>query len=193
MARLLALSGQIASGKTDVSKYLEAEYGYARYSGSDILRGANEELKPEYRMPLETRADYDRFQRVWKSINGRDGLGKLIANVLQRDDAPDKLCYEGLRNVYDAERIRKAGGIIVALECDFETRYRRVLERHPEHAVTRSDLERDDALEFESQDAVGLHLRQVLEAASIRVDASQPIKQVVRELQEKLRERGMDL
>lgn len=193
MKTFLALTGQAGTGKTTLSKLLEADHGFHRMSGSEILRAENESLPADLRMNLEKRADMTTFQRVWKMLNGKSALGRRAAKAF--DAMPDggRLCYEGVRNLYDAKCMREAGAIIASLECDFEERYRRIVQRNPAHAMTREQAMEEDALEYESQDALGLHLQQVRDMADITLDASGPIERVMCQLIDALRSRGVEL
>jgi dephospho-CoA kinase len=193
MKTFLAITGQAATGKTTLSKLLEAEYGFMRISGSEILRVENESLPENLRMDLNTRADMTTFQRVWKTLNGKSGLGRRAAKAYEAMPDGGRLCYEGVRNLYDAKAMREAGAIIASLECDFEERYRRIVERDPARAMTREQAMEEDTLEHESQDALGLHLRQVRELADIRIDANGPIENVMGQLIDALRSRGIEL
>ncbi len=193
MKTFLALTGQAGAGKTTLSKLLEAEHGFVRMSGSEILRAENDKLPIEGRMDLGNHADMTAFQRVWKVFNGRNALGKRAAKELEALPDGGRLCYEGVRNLYDAQEMRKAGAIIASLECDFEERYRRIVQRDPSRDMTREQAMEEDALEHESQEALGLHLRQVRALADIRLDANGPIEDVMRQLAEAFSARGIAL
>jgi adenylate kinase family enzyme len=193
MKTFLAITGQAGSGKTTLSNMLEAEHGFTRMSGSEILRAENDTLPADIRMDLGKRADVTTFQRVWKMIHGRDALGKRAAAAFNAMPDDGRLCYEGVRNIYDAKTMKRAGAIVTSLECDFEERYRRIVLRDPSRAITREQAMEDDALEHESQDALGLHLRQVRELADIRIDSNEPVERVMRQLIDALRSRGIEL
>jgi dephospho-CoA kinase len=193
MKTFLAITGQAGAGKTTLSKLLEAQYGFTRLSGSEILHAENDMLPDDVRMEIRNRMHMDTFQRVWKTINGKSALGRHAAKTFAAMNDGERLCYEGVRNLYDAKAMREAGAIITSLECDFEERYRRMMERDPSRSLTRSEATADDALEHESQDAVGMHLRQVRELADIRLDANGPIEDVMRQLIDSLAARGIVL
>lgn len=193
MKTFLAITGQAGAGKTTLSTLLAEGYGFERMSGSDILRAENDLLPADLRMDLGTRANMTTFQRVWKMLNGWDGLGKRAAKAFGAMPDGGRLCYEGVRNLYDAKAMRKTGAIIASLECDFEERYRRIVQRDPTRGITREQAMAEDESEHESQDALGLHLRQVRELADIRLDANGPIEGVMRQLIDALRSRGIEL
>lgn len=172
MKQLIALTGRRGSGKTSVARELSS-YRYHVFSGSEELRRANqEELPPELQSSLSTPDEWNAFQRVYKTVYGPAALGEKAVELLSMQYV-QSLCYEGLRNIHDALAIRCAGGIIVALECEAHERYRRVLLRNPERPLTFEEFERENAVEEDSPDAIGLHLSTVMREADIRIDTTQ--------------------
>lgn len=190
MRLLVALTGPMGSGKTTVANALHDWFGFEVLSGSDVLRRANAALPPDVRMTLESREEYDRFQRAWKTVNGYGAIGRIAVEKLLAGGADAHVCYEGVRNEFDEAEVRKAGGIVIALACDEAARYKRVVERDPAHAPTLERFRADDELESNSKDPLGLHLTKLMKDADITVDASKGVREVVDDIVEALQRRG---
>ncbi len=191
MKLLLALTGHMGAGKSTVARALRNRYGFEVFGGSDVLRAANAGLPEGVRMSLDSREDYDRFQRAWKTINGYGALGRMAVERLLAGGADARVCYEGIRNEFDEAEVRKGGGIVVALSCDAATRYARVVERDGDAAPTMERFVADDALESNSPDKLGLHLDKLMRDADFTVDSSKPADAVVDEIVGVLRQRGL--
>ena len=187
---LLALTGNPASGKTTLATELSVHYGFERISGSEILKRSIIEIHEHERPALNTRSDFDIYHRQWRKRHGIDAMGTYILSLLELEPEK-KLCFENARNEYDVLQLRTAGGIIIALQCSFEVRLARALNRRQDTRLTADIFLREEEAEYNSPDPLGSHVTKIMQQADITLDASQPIEKIMQDLISALTARGM--
>lgn len=192
MGLLLALAGHPASGKTTFASILETEFGFEKISGSEILQHSVKEIPAATRPFLITRKDFDAYHRAWRRRHGIDAMGTHALRCLASQ--PDKrVCFENVRNIFDARKMETGGALIVALQCAFHVRFARASTQAFSRILTMEGFFEAEAAEYDSSDLCGSHVERVLNAAHITLDASQPIEAVMRELQCALSARGITI
>lgn len=189
---LLAIAAPPASGKTEIARELAAHYGFKNVSASGLIRRSHATLDPATHPPLATRADVQEYQRLWREREGLDAVAAAVLRTQEQMGANARVCFDGLRNRHDAERIRQSQGIIIALQCSLEERYARFIRRENRPGLTLEAFEKEEAVEYESNEETGLHLREVMKNATVRIDSSQTIREVMRDLLRALRKIGVD-
>ena len=123
MKRIIGLMGEIASGKTEVSRYLldSRGAGYHRFSNvlSDIL----------YRLHLEDTRD--NLQALGKSLRepfGEDILSEAVKKDIIADDS-EIVLVDGIRYPSEARMVKSLGGRILYITAPARLRYERSSKR----------------------------------------------------------------
>lgn len=193
MSLLLAIAGPPGSGKTSISRELEQEYGFVHISGSDIIKQSHALLDPETRPPLDTRADITAYQKLWKEREGLDAVGAAVLRIMENAGEKARVCYDGPRNKFDAQRIKQSHGIIVALHCDVRERHKRFIQRSNNSDLTLEQFKNDEKDEYASADPLGLHLTEVMRSADIQLNSSHPLPEIISTLKMSLQQIGITL
>lgn len=166
MGRLVGLVGYPGSGKSTIANTLRHEHGFTAVSGSSILKDSFED-DPLGRDRLITREDYGKFHVVWRKRNGLDAMGREVARLARTQN----VCFENVRNRYDAGFILQAGGIIATVLCPADVRYERILKRgDSKDGASRASFDRLDALQDDPQNAYGLHTGLVIALSNVALD-----------------------
>ncbi|HHH12330.1 MAG TPA: hypothetical protein ENJ77_00450 [Candidatus Moranbacteria bacterium] len=133
---LIVLSGQIASGKGTVAKYLRERYRGEIFRYSDILKDILSRLGLAY-----TRAN---LASLGEALRGAFG-GAVLSETLLRDIAhrrPALAVLDGLRKKDELAALRAgARTVFVFIEAPAEVRYRRLLSRGEKKDETEKTFE----------------------------------------------------
>lgn len=113
-ATIIGLVGFGSVGKDTVSRHLEKKHGYTHVSSGDLLRL----YMRKNNLGLETRSA---LQDVGNKLRAEHGADYLSVLALQNPARP--IVVSGLRAVPEVSRIKKEGGIVIALSAPIETRY----------------------------------------------------------------------
>lgn len=189
---LLALAAPPAAGKTEVTRELGLRHGFRNVSASGMIRQSYAMTHPD--MPfLKTRSDVQRYQNEWRERNGMDALAAAVVNIRNEMGENARVCFDGLRNRHDAQRIREAGGIIIALRCPDDLRHARFMRREGAHDLSLEAFLDAEKIEYASPEPTGLHLKEVMAGAKITVDSSRPLRDIMRSLVASLARIGVDI
>jgi dephospho-CoA kinase len=133
---IIALTGQIASGKDVTKKYLTEKYGAQSVKFSQILRDVLNRLS----LPIE-RKTMQTLSTVLRQNFGEDLLAKNIAEDAKKLDA-EIVVIDGVRRPADILHAKNLEGfVLVKIEATAEIRYQR--------AKTRNENVGDDKKTFE--------------------------------------------
>lgn len=178
MSYLLALVGHPRSGKSTLAARLESDFGFTCVSGSSLLRASAEQLPGAKRPTLATRQDFDAYHRQWREQYGRDAMGRHVVKLYQ--EGRSSVCFENVRNKYDAHTIRAAGGLLIGLECPLEARFSRARNAQvARDSLDISNFRAAETPEYNSPDALGSHVSAVLAEADVVLDSSLERDEVV--------------
>lgn len=121
---IIGISGQIASGKDTVSRYLEEKYGAVRYGSSSIFRSALRNLF----LP-ETRENLQKISFALRQTFGDD----LVARVLHKDieeREDDLVVVDGVRRLSDILLLKQNPNFfLLFVGAPIELRYERIVKR----------------------------------------------------------------
>jgi len=122
---IIALTGEIASGKDATKKYLTEKYGAQSVKFSQILRDV---LK---RLCLETSRDnLIDLSTILRERFGQDLLAKIIASDASSLDA-DIVVVDGVRRMEDVSYLSKLPNFkLIRIEADSKIRYERMKIRN---------------------------------------------------------------
>lgn len=188
---LAVIAAPPAAGKTELGKALTAGWGFRHVVGSDVIKWKYQNLHPT-EPPLEDRDRIKEFYAQWSREAGSGIIADTVLNMMREAGDAVRICYDGVRNRNDARKMEAAGGVIVALDCPLELRRKRFSERKGTE-IPLDEYREIVRKENEPEKEDGLHLDEVMAMAEIRIDSSQPIEAVTRELIAALRGRGFDI
>jgi len=146
---ILGISGEIASGKDTVGKYIAEKYGALSLRFSQPLRDMLDRLHLEQnrenmaRLSLYLRKAFgeDIFSKVILSEAKKSQSGLVVVDGIRR--SPDILHLENEKHFY-----------FVYVETSSEARYERLIQRHQntdDTTKTTAQFEKDALLETETQ------------------------------------------
>lgn len=121
---ILALAGEMGSGKGAISRYLISKYHAEVHRGSDQLRDILDRMHIE-----KNRENISNLSTALRGIFGDDILSKTIVGDIGQSDNP-LIIIDGVRrreDLYDFQKLE--GFIFVYVDADIDTRYARVVSR----------------------------------------------------------------
>lgn len=144
---ILGITGEIASGKDTVTKYLVEQYGAKQYRFSDPLRDILDRLHlPQDRKHL---SDLSHFLR---KAFGEEILAHVIENDAKHDEH-SLVVIDGIRRLSDIDLVKKLPEFtLVYVEADMARRYDRLTGRRQnadDQTKTFEEFKRDHLLETE--------------------------------------------
>lgn len=185
----IALVGHPRSGKSTLARILKEDHRFTIISGSELLRNSVVALPKDRResTKLVTREDYDSYHKLWRMEQGLDAMAVHAIKLYENLPHPKRLCFENIRNKYDAETIQKAGGLIVAVECPIELR----LDRAKSVSSQKDNLDegafkKAEEAEYTSTDPYGSHVAHIMARADVTLDGSAPLETVYDEFLSKV-------
>lgn len=124
MKKIIALTGQVASGKGTAAAFFVRKHGAKVFRFSTMLRDILDRLY----LP-QSRENVQDFSTVLRARFGQDLLAKVIAGDVARSDA-SFVVVDGARRPEDVEHLRKLQGfVLIAIVADPKVRYQRVMTR----------------------------------------------------------------
>lgn len=121
---VFGITGEIASGKGTVTKYIVEEHKAGSYRFSDMLRDI---LK---RLHLEN--SRDNMQKLSTAIRHNYGE-EIMAKVMMEDvkkDTNDIVVVEGVRRMADIKYLKELPGFkLIYIDADMQKRYNRIINR----------------------------------------------------------------
>lgn len=121
---ILAVAGEMASGKDTATHYLIKRYGARAFSFSDILRDILDRLY----LP-QTRGNLAGLSIDIRKLFGDDVLAKAIVKDVTREDR-DFIVVDGVRRPADIVELKNLPGFsFLYVDASLETRYARLHER----------------------------------------------------------------
>lgn len=179
---LIALVGHPAAGKTTLARKLADEFGVLSISGSNILLDSLETLPEDQRPLLDSRSAFSAYHMIWRKRHGLSVMGDYVVKAGKRA-APQIVCFENLRNRFDADRIKQYGGVVASLQCSVEERFRRaMLASRPKDPKSIQAFIRVEQAEYNSPSPYGSQVVEIMAESQIKLDASRPIDAIVCEL-----------
>ena len=144
---IIGLSGQIASGKEVVKKYLESRCGGVSFKFSDILRNILDDLD----VPTE-RGNIIKLSTFLRQAYGEDLLAKVLTKKVSQADE-ELVIVDGIRRLADIKYLKDLDNFyLIAITAEPEIRYQRVLSRNEnpgDAQKTWEDFLADEAKETE--------------------------------------------
>lgn len=144
---ILGITGEMASGKDTVTKYLVERYSAKQFRFSDPLRDILDRLHlPQIRKHLAG------LSHILRAEFGEDILAHVIENDAQNDDHV-LVVIDGIRRVSDIDLVRKLPEFtLIYVEADMARRYERLTARRQnadDPTKTFDEFKQDHLLETE--------------------------------------------
>ena len=166
LPHIIGIAGTNGSGKDTLGDLLEQERGYTVVSLSDILR---EELTRQGKP--HTRENLSGLSRQIREAEGDGVMSRRV--IAQHGVSENGLCITSVRAPGEAQVIKDAGGSVVWVDADAQTRYQRVAARAHGRVTDRVSFEEfmqhDQAEMTPSAQGGGLNMLGVKEIADIHI------------------------
>ncbi|MBX2866612.1 AAA family ATPase [Candidatus Kaiserbacteria bacterium] len=154
---IIGITGTDGAGKGTVVRYLVEQKGFTHYSVRDYIL---EEMK---RRGVEhTRNQMRLIGNALREEFGNDVMIKKPLAQMQKDGV-ENVVIESIRAVAEAEKLKEAGGILIAVDADQKIRYERVQERRSSSdKVSFEEFVRHEELESNDPAPHGLQKQKVI-------------------------------
>jgi|GEM_PF-41645 len=144
---ILGVTGEMASGKDTVTKYLVEKYGAKQFRFSDVLRDILDRLHlPQVRKNLAG------LSHALRKAFGEDILAHVIENDAKRENHA-LVVIDGIRRVSDIDLVKKLPEFtLIYVEADMQRRYERLIGRRQnadDQTKTFEEFKQDHLLETE--------------------------------------------
>ena len=143
----LGITGEIASGKDTVAKYLVDEYGAVQFRTSDIFRDVLRML-----LVSETRENISKMSQILRKNFGDDLVARVIHERIKESHAPFVVVDE-VRRFSDILLLSQEEHFsLLFVEAPMKIRYERLTKRHQnadDQTKTFEEFQHDHELETE--------------------------------------------
>lgn len=149
--KIIGIAGTNGSGKDTVGQTLAEQHNFLFVSVTDLLRT---ELK--HRNVAIDRENLRTLSAEWRRQYGLAVLVDRAMDEFRRADGDFAgLAISSLRNPYEADRVHELGGIVLWIDADPKTRYRRIQNNAANRARSGEDNTTYD--QFLAQEAAEMH------------------------------------
>jgi dephospho-CoA kinase len=146
---ILGITGEIASGKGTITKYLTKEYKATSHRFSTALRDVAERMYLE-----ENRENLQKLSTIFRE-NFDDNILSMVIYKDVEEDSNSLIVIDGVRRMADIEFLKKLPGFrLVYMEADIKNRYERITKRgenSDDNTKTFEEFEKDHQREAELQ------------------------------------------
>lgn len=147
MKLILALAGEMTSGKGTVAKYIVEKHNGAAYRFSTMLRDVAHRMYIE-----ENRENLQKLSQIFRQNFGESKLSEVIAKDLA-NDPHEIVVLDGARRLSDLDRLRELENFrLVYVEASPENRFARINargENTDDAGKTFEGFKKDHATEVE--------------------------------------------
>ena len=157
---IIGITGTDGSGKGTVVEYLVNEKGFEHFSARALLI---EEIEKRG-LPV----DRNQMRLMANELRATHGNDYVVKFYLERagNASGRNIIIESIRALAEAETLKQAGAILLAVDADQKLRYERVQGRRSEtDKVTFEQFQEHEALEMNDPDPHGMQKAKVIEMA----------------------------
>ncbi len=170
---LIGITGTDGSGKGSVVSYLIAKLGFVHYSSRDLIM-----LEVDKRGLSPTRANIRIVANTMRSEGGADVIVKNALKFIAENHVQNAV-IESIRTIKEAETLKQAGGILLALDALPEVRYERITNRGSStDKVSYEDFLKQEELEMNDTDPNGMQKAKVIAMADYQISNSESLQEL---------------
>ena len=174
---IIGITGTDGSGKGTAVDYLVRTFGYAHYSARDLISA-----EVEQRGLVATRENLRLIGNELRRLHGDDVIVKKSLERMHKEGAAH-IVIESIRALAEAETLKAAGGVLLAIDAQPEIRYKRISgRRHASDHVTYEQFLAQEALEMNDPDPHGMQKAQVMAAADFTIQNDTTFDTLVQQL-----------
>lgn len=161
---IIGITGTDGAGKGTVVDYLVNQKGFALYHARTLLI---EEI--EKRGLPNDRAHMRLVANELRAAHGNDYIVKFFLERVEKT-GDKKIVIDSLRAIAEAQTLKAAGGVLLAVDADQRLRYERVQARRSEtDQVSFEQFKEHEALEMNDPDPHGMQKAKVIEMADYMI------------------------
>ena len=167
---LIGITGTDGAGKGSAVEYLITKKEFAHYSSRDLI---TIEIN---RLGLEaTRENLRLIGNKMRKAEGADAIVKYAFKQIEKDGIKNAV-VESIRAKKEAETLKEAGGILLAIDADSEVRYKRIKGRgSSSDNISYEDFLKQEELEMNDPDPNGMQKAEVMKMADYTIMNNQPL------------------
>jgi dephospho-CoA kinase len=157
---IIGITGTDGAGKGTVVDYLVKEKGFVLYHARTLI------LEEIEKRGLPT--DRNHMRLVANDLRAQYGNDYIVRFFLERarKTGDKKIVIDSLRAFAEAETLKTAGGVLLAVDADQTLRYERVQNRRSESdKVSFDKFKEQEALEMNDPNPHGMQKQKVIEMA----------------------------
>jgi dephospho-CoA kinase len=156
---IIGITGTDGAGKGTVVQYLVDRYGFTHYSSRAIIVS---------HIPEGVVVTRNQMRLTANELRARFGNDFLVTQAIERMkvEGVTRAVVESIRALAEADTLKRAGGVLVAVDAEQVIRYARVQERRSESdKVTFEEFVHHEALEKDDPDPHGMQKAAVMALA----------------------------
>ena len=172
---ILGITGTIGAGKGTVVEYLKSK-GFVQYSSSALLGELVEkEGNPKIREFLSAKATH--LQQEYPG-------GVVEKNYRERflHESPQNSIFESIHRRAEENFLRSVGGVVIGVDADIETRYKRIFSRQEgeKDQVSLEEFKEDARVEDDGggDEKRDNNIRAVIRAADVVIENNGTLKEL---------------
>lgn len=161
---IVGVTGTDGAGKGTVVEYLTTQKGFTHYHVRSLLV---EEIKKQGREP-----DRAAMREIGNQLRREHGNDFLVTEYVARaqQDGVAHAVIESIRALAEAETLKRAGGILIAVDADPKIRYERITARASESdRVSFEEFLAHEELEMHDTDPNGMQKAAVIGMADYTI------------------------
>ena len=174
---LIGITGTDGAGKGSAVSYLVNKKGFKHYSVRDmIMLEINRQGLPA------TRVNTRLTGNAMRTAEGADVLVKRALRQVEKDGVTDAV-IESIRAIKEAETLKQAGGILLAIDASPEIRYKRIVGRGSgTDNVSFEDFLKQEDMEMNDPNPNGMQKAKVMKMADYTIMNNQPLESLYAEV-----------
>ncbi len=161
---IIGITGTDGAGKGTVVDYLVAHKGFTHYSSRAFI---TKEIEAR---GLEVSRDQARLvANDLRRLHGNDVIVKFALEAMSRERS-ERAVIESIRTTAEADTLRAAGGVLLAVDADQHLRYERITARgSATDRISFEQFQAQEAIEMNDPDSNGMQKAKVMAMAGYTI------------------------
>lgn len=174
---MLGITGTNGAGKGTIVEFLVKVEGFKHFSASGLI---SEEI-----VKRGMSVDRDNMIVVANELRAKYGPGYIAEELLRRaGESREDRIIESIRTLGEVEKLRKEGGILLAVDADQKIRYERITKRGSnKDRVSFEEFVEQEKKEMESEDPNKQNLSACIKVADYVIQNNGTIEELNREIE----------